>query len=236
MKYMGSKSREAKQIVPLIQQEVDKIGRYWEPFCGGCNIIDKIVAEEKIASDNHYYLIEMWKHLQETTEDLPDSVSWDDYDAVRKNIEAYPAWYVGWVGFIASYNGRFFDGGYAKTIVSKTGVLRNYYDEARRNILKQVPLVNAVKFFHSDYKNISPEGYVIYCDPPYKGTKQYAFREKFDWDSFWETMREWSQKNIVFVSEENAPSDFECIWEKEVTRTQDNRKRSIAVEKLFRKG
>lgn len=42
-----------------------------------------------------------------------------------------------------------------------------------------------------------------------------------------------SDKNIVLVSEHNAPSDFECIWSQEVNRTIDNNKRVKAVEKLF---
>ena len=44
MKYMGSKSRIAKHIVPIIQEKIkeNNIKTYIEPFCGGCNIIDKI--------------------------------------------------------------------------------------------------------------------------------------------------------------------------------------------------
>ena len=61
---MGSKSRIAKYIVPIIQNYIDKnyITKYIEPFCGGCNIIDKIKCDNKIASDSHKYLIEMFKN------------------------------------------------------------------------------------------------------------------------------------------------------------------------------
>ena len=47
MKYMGSKSRIAKYIVPIIQNYIDdyNIKTYVEPFCGGCNVIDKINAK-----------------------------------------------------------------------------------------------------------------------------------------------------------------------------------------------
>lgn len=53
MKYMGSKSRIAKDIVPIIQKYIDgnDITEYYEPFCGGCNVIDKIRCEHKYASD-----------------------------------------------------------------------------------------------------------------------------------------------------------------------------------------
>lgn len=43
---MGGKSRIAKFIVPILQNAIDKTGyNYYEPFCGGCNIIDKIKAK-----------------------------------------------------------------------------------------------------------------------------------------------------------------------------------------------
>lgn len=59
MKYMGSKSRVANKILPIIQQYVDasKTKIYYEPFCGGCNVIDHINAKERHASDLQPYLI-----------------------------------------------------------------------------------------------------------------------------------------------------------------------------------
>ena len=59
MRYMGSKSKIAKQIVPIIQGYIDEndIKYYLEPFCGGMNVIDKIKCEHKIASDINKYLI-----------------------------------------------------------------------------------------------------------------------------------------------------------------------------------
>lgn len=42
-----------------------------------------------------------------------------------------------------------------------------------------------------------------------------------------------SKNNIVVISELQAPNDFICIWEQEVTRTQNNRDRFKSIEKLF---
>ena len=42
-----------------------------------------------------------------------------------------------------------------------------------------------------------------------------------------------SEKNVILISEHEAPSEFECIWQQEVKRTIDNNKRVKAVEKLF---
>jgi DNA adenine methylase len=56
---------------------------------------------------------------------------------------------------------------------------------------------------------------IVYCDPPYKGTKQYSGDLKqFNYDAFWNWVRILSEKNIVYVSEYLAPVDFEQIWEK----------------------
>lgn len=44
MVYMGSKAKIADYIVPVIQSYIAVSGSrtYIEPFCGGCNVIDKI--------------------------------------------------------------------------------------------------------------------------------------------------------------------------------------------------
>ena len=58
MKYMGSKSRICKYIVPIIQEYIDKnnIKKYWEPFVGGANVIDKIKCAKKVGSDKNIIL------------------------------------------------------------------------------------------------------------------------------------------------------------------------------------
>ena len=60
MKYMGSKTRIANEILPIILKNRKPYQYYVEPFCGGCNIIDKVDGN-RIASDKNHYLIEMWK-------------------------------------------------------------------------------------------------------------------------------------------------------------------------------
>lgn len=46
-------------------------------------------------------------------------------------------------------------------------------------------------------------------------------------------MRIWSKNNIVIISELNAPNDFECIWEKSVSRSIKSTDKSRDTEKLF---
>ena len=64
MKYMGSKNRLAKDLVPIIQSYIDDstVG-YLEPFVGGANIIDKIKHHNKIGCDIHKQLISFLQGL-----------------------------------------------------------------------------------------------------------------------------------------------------------------------------
>ena len=134
MKYMGSKTKVARYIVPIIQDQINRSGfeTYLEPFCGGCNIIDKIEAPQRIASDCNKYLIALLQHVQSGGE-LPGYIEREEYAAVRANRGAYPEWYVGYVGFVASYNGRFFDGGFSGR-TQTTGGLRDYQDDDAKTL------------------------------------------------------------------------------------------------------
>lgn len=239
MKYMGSKSRISKHVVPIIQSYIDKnhIENYVEPFVGGCNVIDKICCKNRRGYDTNKYLISLWLHLLSGGK-LLDEVPRKLYSEVRANYQTnkYEDWYVGNIGFLASYNGRWFDGGYAPAGYEKTknGLrFRDYYKEASNNILKQLPNMNGVQLEVSDYRNLNIHNSVIYCDPPYQGVKQYANSLDFDYDEFWEIMRKWSRDNIVLISELNAPDDFSCIWSQEVSRSIKSTDKSRATEKLF---
>lgn len=248
MNYMGSKSRIAKYIVPIIQKEIDDndIHYYIEPMCGGLNIIDKIMCDRKFAYDFNKYLIYLFIHVK-SGGILPDVITKDEYDSVRAawykdNVDReFPDWYIGCVGWLCSFSGRGFDGGYSYDGYEKrkdgTVKYRNYYQERKSNLLKQFrqPLCQDIMFGISDYRDLdSLGGYVIYCDPPYFLTKQFANSKSFNHEEFWKKMRDWSKDNIVLISELEAPEDFKCIWEQEVSRSIKANDKSKAVEKLFR--
>ena len=46
---------------------------------------------------------------------------------------------IGWIGWMGSANGRFFDGGYSGKSNTKIGTVRDYIKEAISNIEKQLP-------------------------------------------------------------------------------------------------
>ena len=55
MVFMGSKAKYADEIVPILQNIIDKnnIKLYIEPFVGGANIIDKIIKRTPKAITLH---------------------------------------------------------------------------------------------------------------------------------------------------------------------------------------
>lgn len=128
----------------------------------------------------------------------------------------------------------------------KTGyVIEIIIEKQKNNLLKQIPLLKDITFSISDYKDLFNDYWnhiftnkkykpLIYCDPPYANTKQFSNSKGFNHDEFWQTMREWSKNNIVYISELQAPDDFECVWEQEVSRSIKATDKSRAVEKLFR--
>lgn len=236
IKYVGSKDRLSKQLAPIIQSYIDGMGDkcngYWEPFVGGANMIDKIKFSHKYGSDIHKYLIALLRYISKTTDGMPNTITKDEYNSVRANPGVYPDWYVGLVGFCASYNAKWF-GGYANGVTTKIGTVRNYTDEAIRNLKKQAPALKGISFACRNYADCSANGFVIYCDPPYRDTTKYA-TGNFDYDKFYAWCKEMSKTNIVLVSEYWMPEDgFECIWSGELKCTLDKNSRSNKVEKLF---
>ena len=139
---------------------------------------------------------------------------------------------IGAMEFFASYSNGGFPRGYAQNTSD-----RNYFLEARRNLEKQAFDLKDITFKCQNYKDLEPvSDAVIYLDPPYQGTKIYGYanQEKMDYTHFWDWVRELSKNNIVYVSEQNAPDDFEVVWEQNVTRTSNKENNFKAVEKLFK--
>lgn len=168
---------------------------------------------------------------------LPDDISKQEYSDVRKSWQnqdgKYPDWYIGVVGFLASYNGKFF-GGRAGTVRTKIGTIRNYYDEAKRNLLAQIPNLSGIEFGEFDYQQLDMskfKGGVIYCDIPYKNTTGY--QQTFNHDEFWAWAERCSRDNIVLVSEQVSPDGWKSIWSKPVKRTLDNASRIDITEQLY---
>ena len=229
MKYMGSKNRIAKHILPIMLAE-RKPAQWWvEPFVGGANMIDKVTGN-RLGNDCNRYLIALLKELQTQIPFNPPHISESDYKNIQKNKNEYPDWIVGYAGFNLSFGAKFF-GGYRR---DKKGV-RDYKNEAQRNLLAQQNLLIGINFICGDYRSLTmPEKSLIYCDPPYRGTTQY--KDKFDHHSFYGWCDEKAHHgHTIFLSEYSAPPQFDCVFEKQVSSNLDVSSRGKKeTEKLFR--
>ena len=238
MKYVGSKNRLAKELTPIIQSYItDDTKGYLEPFVGGANMIDKISCNNKFGYDIHEELIELLKYIQDLNNVLPIAITEEEYNKVRLNKDKYEKWYVGFVGFCATFGAKYF-GGYARGLKEDKITPRDMATEGIKNIEKQRKNLQNIKFKCCSYDEINKniKDFVIYCDPPYKGTLKYT--TDFDYDKFYKWCKEMSKNNIVLISEYWMPEEFECIWEKKTTVRIDSNKKSKdkkmeRTEKLF---
>lgn len=238
MWYVGSKNKLSKELVPLIQSYItaDTKG-YLEPFVGGANLIDKIDCSNKVGCDIHEELIELLQYAQTNHEDIVDIISEEEYKYTKDNKEDFPKWYVGLVGFCATFGAKYF-GGYARAKSDKFAGEKTCM--AIKNLKKQAPNLQNIKFLNKSFTELPKDkikGYVIYCDPPYRNTTKYK-TEKFPYEEFYKWCKELSIHNVVLISEYNMPDEFECIWQKDVkvnfdsNRVADDNK-NIRVEKLY---
>ena len=231
MKYMGSKNRIAKHLLPIMLAECEKhnINKWVEPFVGGANMIDKVPDTfERVGYDLNDHVIHALIGIRDKVDTFPCSLNEYEYNRLKG---LPPCNLSSWIRIACSYGGIF----ESKLAADKIG-LRNYAAEAKRNALKQSPKIQNVQFICDSYENLNFTNALIYCDPPYQGTSGYK-TGSFDHDKFFEWCREQAKNNIVFVSEYNAPDDFECVWQGKIkTNFASQRKTAThnAVEKLFK--
>lgn len=198
MKYVGSKNKISKHIAPILQSFIDNnhVNIYYEPFCGGLNMMDKIRCKNRVGNDIHKELIALLKAMQSGWIP-PQTISEEEYNAVRLHKEDYPDYYVGLIGFCATFGSKWF-GGYARGC-KPDGSPRNYYQESIRNLTKQLPLIQDVKLTSKDYLEINMDtlhNALVYCDPPYRGVTKYA-TEIFDYGRFYDWCRVVAKTNIL---------------------------------------
>ena len=231
MKYMGSKNRIAKHILPIMLAEAGSRGitKWVEPFVGGGNMIDKVPKSfERIGYDLNEHTIQAMIGIRDHLDELPTSVSEQEYKDLKGTP---PNPLTSWVRIACSYGGIF----ESKLAADKVGK-RNYPQEAKRNAEKQSPNIQGVEFTHGCYQGLDVTNALIYCDPPYANTAGYKTGD-FNHEEFFDWCRIQSKKgNVVFVSEYNAPDDFVEVWQGEIkTNFASTRKTAThnAVEKLF---
>jgi len=170
--------------------------------------MDKVVnAPSRIANDVNYYLIELFRAVQNGWKP-PDFVPFELYQDIRKHKDRYEPELVGFVGFGCTFGGKWF-GGYAR---DKEG--NNYAARAVGALTKQARLIQGVDIRCGSYADLEiPEHSLVYCDPPYLGTTGY--KSKIDHKDFWDWVRGFDCRDVaVLVSEYAAPDGFFYLFQK----------------------
>ncbi len=233
MKYLGSKNRIAKHILPIMLKEANERGitTWVEPFVGGANMIDKVPSNcQRIRIDYNAHTIEALIAIRDLVDELPYSLTEEEYKSL-KGSEPEPI--KSWLRFVASFGGKF-ENGYAREKGSDETTFIGY---GKRSAQKQSPNLQGVELICGSYDDYSDfENCLLFLDPPYFQTTSYK-TGAFDHPKFWDWCRKMSEKNSVFISEYQAPDDFECVWQGEVKTnfaSQRSEATHKAVEKLFK--
>ena len=243
MKYLGGKHQNGKYIANILNHlsPPENVDGYLEPFCGSLGVFKHMTNYKKsIASDIQPDLIKLWNDVKNNKFTPPKYKITDKVWENAKKLKS-PNSMKAFIGFGCSFGGVFFIGNAQKYDRQNK---RDFRQETINSINKIKPLIQKknILFKNKSYDKYNPKSMLIYCDPPYIGTTKYKGIETFNHDKFWKKMREWSKDNIVVISEENAPKDFICIWEKKKRRTllktsktkyNKSNKRFYSTEKLF---
>lgn len=233
MKYLGSKNRIAKEILPIMLYVCERHGltEGVEPFVGGANMLDKVPKHfDRVGLDLNPHTIEALIFIRDHINEAPAQFSEAEY----KNFHGTPAEpFSSWVRFVCAFGAKF-QSGFARS----TG--RDHYAEGLRNAQKQSPNLQNCIFRNAPYQAaayLTDSPKLIYCDPPYKGTEKYKNVPSFDHDKFFIWCRAMGEAgHYVFVSEYQAPPDFVCVWSKTILTNFAHKRESAthkATEKLF---
>ena len=227
MRYMGSKRRIVKDILPIILQHRQPRQTFVEPFCGGCNVTSA-VSGRRIAADVDADLIAFWKKIQAGW--TPPKITRQKYVDLRTGNG--PDYLRGWAAYGCSFRGKKW-GGFAGIVKRKNRKPCDEQAERLRSIAKQVSALAGVKFVAAPYDRLKiPPRSLIYCDPPYAGTTDY--KTNFDHEVFWQWCREKAKEgHTVYVSEYAAPDDFVCVWSKTTIKNLHTGPGRERTEKLF---
>jgi DNA adenine methylase len=232
MQYVGGKFRIRKQLVDFLLEYVQDANYFVEPFCGSCNVVLELLEnvlflpQRVILNDIHRDLILMWRALVFEGWLPPDSCTEEEYEILK---DSEPSALRGFVGHSCSFSGIWFD------TFAKNGE-RNYCLNGKNSLIKARDIFNRydvdLSFSNLSYEELYiPDGSVVYCDPPYVNTRMVGNKSyDFDYDKFWQWVRELSNKNKVFVSEYTAPEDFKSVLDINVHTDLNRAKR---IEKLF---
>jgi len=227
--YTGGKARIGKKIFQAISEyEKELTGNndrpYLEPFVGMGGVLQHFAinhSREMVACDYQKCITSFWQEIQQGW--IPQKISREEYENI-KIADKHDAEYA-FAAYGCSFRGSYW-----------THYYEDVMDLSIKRIIKKdyARVMSSVNFLKNKcYSEHKPHGMLIYCDPPYKESNFDKRRKNlidFDFDKFWETMREWSKYNIVIISERSAPDDFESFFSLDRFNTFNKK---VITEHLF---
>lgn len=235
MQYMGGKAKVARRLVAAVLQDTGLRGVWYEPFVGGGNVMEHAAPHfsRSVGSDAHPDLISMWRAVTEQGWMPPSELSRQEYQQLR-SAPVSPL--RGFAGFGASFGGKWF-GGYG--VSPRDGEV---FRASQRSVTRQGSVFRTAdtRFRLALFGElVPPDGSVVYCDPPYRGTTGYQV-DGLDHAKFYAVLAEWASRGCaVYVSEYSEPIDvaYQVVWsrsKRKVLDASDNS--SVVEERLFRIG
>lgn len=228
MHYFGGKSRIATRVAAIIN-DFSPVN-YYEPFCGGLWVTQYVQAQTYFLSDANPALITLYQHMLNGWIP-PTRVTEEEYQHYRVTRNPSDPM-TAFVGIGCAFTGKLW-GGYAR---DNRGT--NYAHAAHTSLLKKFKALRGknIRFECCSFDKLYiPPQSVVYCDPPYGGTKNNHYFDGVT-DDLWDTMRVWSNTSVNIVSEYNAPPDYTCIEEfRTHTEVRSGSGREPRIEKVYMK-
>jgi len=240
--YHGGKKRIGKELATIIvdetmniiEEDAFEIKGYCEPFCGMLGVfqyIPELFNEEGLdlkykAGDTNKSVIMMWNKIKKGWKPPVKLVTKTKFMKMKSDGKSSSE--KGYIGHYYGYMGKYFQ-----------PFDDRHSSSSRQRSSEKVTIIGTkmknVKFSAGSYEKFSNlSGYIIYCDPPYKKQSHYYTEdgkhiESFDHNKFWSWCRRMSENNIIFLSEYDAPEDFQKIWSKDSRTTGKNMKENLYI-------
>lgn len=218
VKWSGSKRSQAEEIVKLFPKEIET---YYEPFCGGCSVLRRLLSSEikvnnYVCSDLNNDLINLWNLIKEQPIELYEyyNVLWNELNKDENKDRKRD--YFNYIRdrYNKEHNAKDFlfimrttTNGMPR--YNKNGEFNNSFHITRNGIVpetlkgillewSELLLSNDVKFICRSFEELhSDKNDVLYLDPPYFNTKGMYYG-KIDFDLFFSWLKE--QKGKYYLS------------------------------------
>jgi DNA adenine methylase len=227
LRYLGGKTRIAKQIAEQINR-VRKPGQWvWEPFCGGLSVTVALSKAGPVwATDANPALITLYQAVRDGWQP-PTEVSKETWQAAKALPDSDPL--KAFAGFGCSFGGKWF-GGYGKH--DPRPGRKSLAACSAAEITANAPCAAAAACV--DFLSVEPRETqaLLYCDPPYAGTEPYSALAPFDSRCFLLRVAGWARFTDVFVSEYAFPIGT-CIWERPLPLQLKGGTGANRIERLY---